>query len=93
MIETLIIAIIVAIAFAIPIATIIAVIEDYIRPFIAAAILFVLVVGFVFLLIYGKTVENEQGPCFEYRTQQMYNSATKTMMPARVCVERGEWVR
>lgn len=36
--------------------------------------------------------ENEKGPCHQYETQMMYNAATKTMMPSRVCVLRGEWV-
>lgn len=34
----------------------------------------------------------ERGPCHQYDTQLMYNAATKTMMPSRVCVLRGEWV-
>lgn len=36
--------------------------------------------------------ESGHGPCFEYRTQLMYNAALKMMMPAKVCVSRGEWV-
>ena len=36
--------------------------------------------------------EREQGPCFEYRTQLVYNAALKMMMPAKVCISRGEWV-
>jgi hypothetical protein len=35
---------------------------------------------------------NQKGPCVQYETQMHYNAATKTMMPARVCVLRGEWV-
>ena len=31
-------------------------------------------------------------PCVEYESRLTYNAATKTMMPMRVCVERGEWV-
>ena len=34
--------------------------------------------------------ENEN-PCVQYETQLQYNPATKTMMPMRVCVMRGEW--
>lgn len=34
----------------------------------------------------------DPGPCFKWETQLMFNAATKTMMPARVCVLRGEWV-
>ena len=37
--------------------------------------------------------ESEKGPCHQYETQMMYNSSTKTMMPSRVCVLRGEWVK
>lgn len=33
-----------------------------------------------------------EGPCHEYKTELMYNPATKTMMPSHVCVLRGEWV-
>jgi len=36
--------------------------------------------------------EDEKGPCHQYETQMMYNAATKTMMPSRVCVLRGEWM-
>lgn len=37
-------------------------------------------------------VEYEQeNPCVEYESRLTYNAATKTMMPMRVCVERGEW--
>jgi hypothetical protein len=32
------------------------------------------------------------GPCLNWETQMHYNAATKTMMPARVCTSRGEWV-
>ena len=31
-------------------------------------------------------------PCVAYESRLTYNAATKTMMPMRVCVERGEWV-
>ena len=31
-------------------------------------------------------------PCVEYESRMTYNAATKTMMPMRVCIERGEWV-
>jgi NADH:ubiquinone oxidoreductase subunit 4 (subunit M) len=37
-------------------------------------------------------VEYEQeNPCVNYESRLTYNAATKTMMPMRVCVERGEW--
>lgn len=31
-------------------------------------------------------------PCAQYETRLQYNPATKTMLPMRVCVLRGEWV-
>lgn len=49
------------------------------------------VVTFAFLC-YAVIESNNKGPCVKYETQMHYNAATKTMMPARVCVERGEWV-
>ena len=30
-------------------------------------------------------------PCVLYESRLTLNAATKTMMPMRVCVERGEW--
>ena len=35
---------------------------------------------------------DENKPCHQYETKMMYNAATKTMMPSRACVLRGEWV-
>lgn len=43
-------------------------------------------------LMQTLSTSSAKGPCHEYRTQMMYNAATKTMMPSRVCVLRGEWV-
>ncbi|HRN97604.1 MAG TPA: hypothetical protein PLZ58_04120 [Candidatus Saccharibacteria bacterium] len=43
-------------------------------------------------LCYAVVESNNKGPCVKYETQMHYNAATKTMMPARVCVLRGEWV-
>ena len=34
----------------------------------------------------------KQYPCTLYEARMHYNAATKTPMPMRVCVERGEWV-
>jgi hypothetical protein len=34
----------------------------------------------------------QENPCVTYESRLTYNAATKTMMPMRVCVERGEWV-
>jgi len=47
----------------------------------------------IFGLVLNSTIKSEaKGPCHKYETQMMYNVATKTMMPSRVCVLRGEWV-
>ena len=48
----------------------------------------------VSMLAWGINVGIEYGernPCALYESRPIYNSATKTMMPMRVCVERGEW--
>ena len=44
-------------------------------------------------VLHISSKESEKGPCHQYETQMMYNAATKTMMPSRVCVLRGEWVK
>lgn len=55
----------------------------------ACGIVCILSLGWVL----SKVVENEQKyPCIEYEAQMMYNAATKSMMPMRVCVRRGEWM-
>ena len=49
----------------------------------------------VLMLAWGINVGIEYGernPCALYESRPIYNSATKTMMPMRVCIERGEWV-
>lgn len=44
-------------------------------------------------LVFNASIkESETGPCHQYETRLMYNPATKTMMPSRACVLRGEWV-
>ena len=48
-----------------------------------------IVIGLVFNF---ATKSESRGPCHEYKTQMMYNAATKTMMPSRVCVLQGEWI-
>lgn len=48
----------------------------------------------VWMLAWGINVGigyGERNPCVLYESRLTYNSATKTMMPMRVCVERGEW--
>lgn len=52
---------------------------------------------FLIFLIMGLTINyylktEPIGPCHEYKTEVMYNVATKTYMSSRVCVLRGEWV-
>ena len=44
--------------------------------------------------LFGLMIESDQEfPCVKYETTMQYNSATKTVMPMRYCVERGEWVQ
>lgn len=48
----------------------------------------------VWMLAWGINlgVQHERDhPCVAYESRLTYNAATKTMMPMRVCVERGEW--
>ena len=47
------------------------------------------VVGLAWVIKQGNDNEAHQ-PCVEYELQMTYNAATKTMMPLRVCIERGE---
>lgn len=57
----------------------------------AAGVCFII---FIILgLVINSVIKSEsRGPCHKYETQMMYNTTTKTMMPSRVCVLRGEWV-
>lgn len=55
----------------------------------AAIVLVIVVLG---VAINATIKEGEKPPCHQYETQMTYNAATKTMMPYRVCVLRGEWV-
>lgn len=41
---------------------------------------------------YVRDVQKNENPCVKYETRMHYNPATKTMMPLRICSERGEWV-
>lgn len=61
-----------------------------VQAMVGAIILSIVILG---VLINISLKENEKGPCHQYETQMMYNAATKTMMPSRVCVLRGEWVK
>ena len=56
---------------------------------IALCFLIFLILG---LVINADIKSEDKGPCHAYETQLMYNVATKTFMPSRVCVLRGEWV-
>ena len=49
----------------------------------------VLMLAWVFSFAVDRGARN---PCVEYESRMTYNAATKTMMPMRVCIERGEWV-
>lgn len=55
----------------------------------ASVIFWILTASF---LSYAVLESSSKGPCVKHETQMHYNAATKTMMPARVCVLRGEWV-
>lgn len=60
--------------------------------FFWGAITFLLMGIFIGAIIELAKSENKRGPCVSYETQMHFNAATKTMMPARVCVLRGEWI-
>lgn len=55
-----------------------------------AAVMTVLTVAVV---IGAASEEEDKGPCLRYDTKWSYNASTKTTMPYRVCVERGEWIK
>ena len=51
----------------------------------------ILIIGLGFTI--GRLDErNKEYPCVEYEIRNQYNPAAKTVMPMRVCVERGEWI-
>jgi MFS family permease len=56
------------------------------------AVSVVILIGILASVMYLSDQEESQGPCVKYETQWSYNAATKSNMPYRVCVERGEWV-
>jgi hypothetical protein len=49
------------------------------------------VVGLAWVIKQGIDDEARH-PCVEHELRMTYIAATKTMMPLRVCIERGEWV-
>ena len=57
--------------------------------FLPVTIFFVVTVAGI---LYLADQQDNEAPCVQYEQRMMYNAATKMMMPARVCVERGEWV-
>ena len=52
----------------------------------------IILIGILAGAMYLTDQEESQGPCAKYETQWSYNAATKSNMPYRVCVERGEWI-
>lgn len=54
---------------------------------------FILVVILFWVILLNDKSLKEKGPCAQYETQMHFNAATKTMMPAKVCVLRGEWIK
>jgi hypothetical protein len=57
-----------------------------------AVVSVVILIGIFSSFMYLSDQEESQGPCVKYETQWSYNSATKTTIPYKVCVERGEWI-
>ena len=64
--------------------------DGSIQAMVGAITLTTIILGVV---LHASFKESEKGPCHKYETQMMYNAATKTVMPYRVCVLRGEWVK
>jgi len=64
--------------------------DGSIRAGAAAIGLVVVILG---MMINASIKEGKKGPCHQWETRLMYNAATKTMMPSRVCVLRGEWMK
>lgn len=56
---------------------------------VALAALVIIVLG---AILNVSLKVSDKGPCHQYETRLMYNAATKTMMPSRACVLRGEWL-
>jgi hypothetical protein len=63
--------------------------EDKPHLNIVAFVVFVVPVG----ILVNQAIKHErENPCVEWERKMQYNPATKTIMPMRVCVLRGEWV-
>lgn len=48
---------------------------------------------FLGLIMYASSEDEANGPCIQYETQMYWNAGAKTMMPARSCTMRAEWVK
>lgn len=59
---------------------------------LAGAVAIGLVIVMLGAGINASIKEDEKGPCHQYETRMMYNTAAKTMMQSRACVLRGECV-
>lgn len=67
-------------------------IQDYlVNPWMGAFLIWAVFI--VAVLIAAADQDEKKGPCLRYETSMYWNSGTKTMMPARICVERAEWVK
>lgn len=44
------------------------------------------------LIVIAAEKRETRYPCTDYEIQTRYNPSTKTMLPMKVCVQRGEWV-
>lgn len=59
---------------------------------VAAVGVFFIIFIIIGLVVNSVTKTEAKGPCHKYETRMIYNAATKTTMPSRVCVLRGEWI-
>ena len=67
--------------------------ENWLTRWLWGGVAVAITVGGLGAIIQGDMAANARGPCLRYETIMMFNAATKTVMPVRHCVERGEWVR
>lgn len=66
-----------------------AIFQESVGYSLVCAILLIIPIGFISGKIYER---HKERPCVEYEHRTQYNPATKTVMPMRVCVARGEWI-
>lgn len=62
------------------------------KPLAKTVLVLFLTVSIAWFIKSASDLEKAR-PCAEYETRMMWSAATKTMMPARVCVERAEWIQ